>query len=116
MGLPVVASANLPLSGLLVTGSGQDVDGGYVQATYALPGIGTKLGASWGISKIDDNGLAGATDEFENESWIVGAYHPLTKSLNLVVEYTDAEYNNIGNVDGTDGEAKTLALGAILFF
>jgi predicted porin len=111
-----VASANLPVSGLGINASQQDVNGGYVQGTYTLPGIGTKLGASWGISKIDNNGLGAGTDEFENESWIIGAYHPLTKSLNLVAEYTDSDYENIGNVDGADGEAKTIALGAILFF
>lgn len=110
-----VASGNLPLSGLGVNNLDQDVEGGYVQVTYALPGIGTKLGASWGISKVDDNGAVG-TDEFENESWIIGAYHPLTKSLNLVAEYTDTDYENIANVDGANGGAKTLALGAILFF
>lgn len=115
MGGSLVAGSNLPTSGLGVNNSDADVDGGYVQATYALPGIGTKLGASWGISKVDDNGAAGA-DEFENESWIIGAYHPLTKSLNLVAEYTDTDYENIANVAGADGEAKTIALGAILFF
>jgi predicted porin len=116
MGLPVVASGNLPLSGLLVTSGEQDVEGGYVQATYTLPNVGTKIGASWGISKIDNNGLAAGTKEFENESWIVGVYHPLTKSLNLVAEYTSTDYENIGNVATDDGEADTLALGAILFF
>jgi predicted porin len=113
MGLPVVASANLPLSGLLITASDLDVDGGYVQGTYTLPGIGTKLGLSYGKSNID--GESGQGD-FENESWIVGAYHPLTKSLNLVVEYTDTDYEDINLVSGNDGGAKTLALGAILFF
>lgn len=115
MGGNLVASANLPTSGLGINNSDADVEGGYVQATYALPGIGTKLGASWGISKVDDNGAVG-TDEFENESWIIGAYHPLTKSLNLVAEYTDTDYENIGLASGVDGEAKTIALGAILFF
>ena len=108
-----VASSNLPLSGLAVNNLDQDVDGGYVQGTYTLPGIGTKLGLSWGQSNVDGNG--GAAD-YENESWIVGAYHPLTKSLNLVVEYTDTDYENISNIKGNDGGAKTLALGAILFF
>jgi predicted porin len=116
MGVPAVASGNLPLSGLLITASDQDVDGGYVQGTYTIPGIGTKLGASWGISKIDNNNLGAGTGEFENESWIIGAYHPLTKSLNLVAEYTDTDYDNIGNVKGVNGDAKTIALGAILFF
>jgi len=113
MGVPAVASGNLPLSGLLITASDQNVDGGYIQGTYTIPGVGTKLGLSWGISNID--GKAGAGD-FENESWIVGAYHPLTKSLNLVAEYTDTDYDNIGNVRGVNGDAKTIALGAILFF
>jgi len=114
IGIPAVASGNLPLSGLIYTASDLDVDGGYVQATYTLPGIGTKLGASWGISKIDGKG-AGVGD-FENESWIVGAYHPLTKSLNLVAEYTDTDYEDIGLVKGLNGGAKTFALGAIMFF
>lgn len=113
LGVPAVASANLPLSGLLITASDLDVDGGYVQGTYTLPGIGTKLGLSWGKSNID--GESGQGD-FENESWIVGAYHPLTKSLNLVAEYTDTDYEDIGLVSGADGGAKTIALGAILFF
>ena len=112
MGAPVVASANLPISGLQINSADLDVDGGYVQATYVLP-FGTKLGASWGRSQIEANG--GGSD-FENESWIVGAYHPLTKSLNLVAEYTDTDYENIGLEADQDGGAKTLALGAILFF
>ena len=113
MGVPAVAGANVPLSGLLITTSDQDVDGGYVQGTFAIPGVGTKLGASWGRSNIDGNN--GAAD-FQNESWIIGAYHPLTKSLNIVAEYTDADYENIGNVANADGGAKTIALGAIMFF
>jgi predicted porin len=113
LGSSVIASANLPLSGLLINSNDQDVDGGYVQGTYTIPGIGTKLGLSWGQSNVDGNN--GAAD-YENESWIVGAYHPLTKSLNLVAEYTDTDYENINNVRGADGDAKTIALGAILFF
>ena len=113
-GLPVVASANLPLSGLLIVSGEQDVKGGYVQGTYTLPGVGTKLGVSWGKSILEASGAG--LDDFENESWIVGAYHPLTKSLNLVAEYTSTDYDAIGNQDGVDGEADTLALGAILFF
>ncbi len=113
LGSSVVASANLPLSGLLINSNDQDVKGGYVQGTYTIPGVGTKLGLSWGKSEVEGNG--GAAD-FENKSWIVGAYHPLTKSLNLVAEYTDTDYDNIGNVSGADGDAKTIALGAILFF
>lgn len=91
-----------------------DDNGGYVQATYKIPGIGTKLGASWGRS---DSEVSGGGNKIENESWIVGAYHPLTKSLNLVAEYTDQQITH--SVTGsTDAETnnKTVSLGAIMFF
>ena len=111
----LVPGSSLVPNGAFFFGNDNDTEdeGGYVQATYALPGIGTKLGASWGISKSesDTNGV-----EFENESWIVGAYHPLTKSLNLVAEYTDQDFENYGYAAGQDAEAKTVSLGAILFF
>ena len=84
--------------------------GGYVQATYTLPGVGTKLGASWGISNIK---VAGDAQESSREAWIVGAYHPLTKSVNLVAEYNKLDLEN--NV-GATGSSKTVSLGAILFF
>jgi predicted porin len=87
--------------------------GGYVQATFKVPGVGTKLGASWGES-MSTASTGGA--EFKNESWIIGAYHPLTKSLNLVAEYTDNKFDNIGNVAGSNGKARTTSIGAIMFF
>jgi hypothetical protein len=70
----------------------RDSDGGYVQATYILP-TKTKLGASlWGISNLDTAGYTGSLANAlikENEMWTVGAYHPLTKHLNLVAEYSN---------------------------
>jgi predicted porin len=89
--------------------------GGYVQATFVIPGVGTKLGASWGASN-SKSPTAGAFD-IENESWIIGAYHPLTKSLNLVAEYTSQEkkWNNASSTN-TKVESDTISLGAILFF
>jgi len=121
IGSSAVASAT-PLSGLLTSNSGptdQDVKGGYVQATYALP-VGTKIGASWGQSEIKANAdtlaAMGSSADYKNESWVVGAYHPLTKHLNLVGEYTDTKYENIQNFNGYNGHARTAALGAILFF
>jgi len=116
LGSSAIASANLPLSGLLINSNDQDVNGGYVQGTYTIPGVGTKLGLSWGQSEVEKGGNFGGTADYQNESWIIGAYHPLTKSLNLVAEYTDTDYDNIGNVRGANGDAKTIALGAILFF
>ena len=107
---------------MLTSNSGptdQDVKGGYVQATYALP-VGTKIGASWGQSEIKANAdtlaAMGSSADYKNESWVVGAYHPLTKHLNLVGEYTDTKYENIQNFNGYNGHARTAALGAILFF
>jgi len=92
------------------TGQKLDSDGYYVQGTYKLPGVGTKLGASYGESVID---LASGHEDIQS-SWIVGAYHPLTKSVNLVAEYTYSMYE----VKGVSAEtnAKTVSLGAIMFF
>jgi predicted porin len=90
--------------------------GGYVQATFVVPGVGTKLGASWGksMSKSAD----GTTFDYENESWIVGAYHPLTKSLNLVAEYINNEKTNSKVTANTTKKTETdgINLGAIIFF
>jgi predicted porin len=99
------------LGGLqMLAGNKSDDKGGYVQATYKIP-TGTKLGVSYGRNRTEANNNA---YDIENRSWIVGAYHPLTKSLNLVAEYTsqkvDEDRANI-NLD-----AKTVSLGAILFF
>jgi hypothetical protein len=49
--------------------------------------------------------------------WTVGAYHPLTKHLNLVAEYSQSERQVDLNVGGdAEAKAKTISLGAILFF
>jgi hypothetical protein len=51
--------------------------------------------------------------------WTIGAYHPLTKHLNLVAEYSDVK-TQIENAPvvatNVSGTAKTISLGAILFF
>jgi len=91
-----------------------DDDGGYVQATYALP-TQTKLGVSFGRSNSKHTV---SSFDIENESWVVGAYHPLTKHLNLVAEYTDQEVKNKAALTTTTAktERDTISLGAILFF
>lgn len=102
--------------GFDATGNDRDSDGGYVQAVYALPGVGTKIGASWGISKLDDNAAdAGLNLVEENERWTVGVYHPLTKHLNLVAEYSDVKSES-HLAGASDNESKTISAGAILFF
>lgn len=98
------------------TGDARDSKGGYVQAVYALPGVGTKLGVSYGISQLDDNAAdAGLNLVDENSRWTVGAYHPLTKHLNLVAEYSNVEAES--HLAGAqDNESDTISVGAILFF
>ena len=103
---------------------GRDSSGGYVQATYILP-TKTKMGVSWGTSKLDlasgetnattataNLGVSGLLQK-ENRMWTVGAYHPLTKHLNLVAEYN---YSESENQAGQENKSKNGSLGAILFF
>jgi len=102
------------LDGYATDGSQRKTDGGYVQATYALP-VGTKLGVAYGISSLDKaSGDASNTSLVkDNERWTVGAYHPLTKSLNLVAEYNRIESTNQANASN---KSDIVSLGGILFF
>jgi hypothetical protein len=73
---------------------------------------------SYGESTLDINAIDGG-GEHKNSMWTVGAYHPITKHLNLVAEYNHVEGENDGSTvlaNNTQGKAKTIALGAILFF
>ena len=100
--------------GFDATGKMRDSDGGYVQATYVIP-TGTKLGVSYGISNLDDNAAdAGDSLVEENSMLTVGAYHPLTKHLNLVAEYSLVEAEAHDTV--SDSESNIFSVGAILFF
>jgi len=95
----------------------RDSDGGYVQATYVIP-MGTKLGVAYGVSKLDSNTADSATASTmvsENTRLTVGAYHPLTKHLNLVAEYSQIESEAMGS-NVADLETDVFSLGAILFF
>jgi predicted porin len=95
-------------------GKERESDGGYVQATYVIP-TGTKLGVAYGVSKLDcaSGETCQSTLVKENKRWTVGAYHPLTKHLNLVAEYNNIESDSQG---GTSAEYDSMSLGAILFF
>jgi predicted porin len=99
-------------------GKKRDSDDWYVQATYVLP-TQTKVGVSYGESNLDGTSAAGGDNNssYSNQKWTVGAYHPLTKSVNLVAEYSnvDTEGHVTGVADAT-AKAKTVSLGAILFF
>jgi len=91
-------------------GKARDSEDWYVQATYVLP-TATKVGVSYGESKLDGNS-GDSFNKYENNQWTVGAYHPLTKSVNLVAEYSDVE----GKLDASKGKSRTASFGAILFF
>jgi len=94
--------------------SERDQDGGYVQATYVIP-TGTKLGVAFASNRQDlgSADAAGAAVMDSNDRWTVGAYHPLTKHLNLVAEYNAIESDDHA---GVTAESDSLSLGAILFF
>ena len=104
----------LALNRLATNNSDRDQDGGYLQATYVIPS-GTKLGVAAATSSQDlgSGDAAGAAVFESNDRWTVGAYHPLTKHLNLVAEYNDIESSDHA---GTDSSSQHMALGAILFF
>jgi len=93
----------------------RDSDGGYIQATYVIP-TGTKLGVAYGVSNLDNANAADSAGALldKNERWTVGAYHPLTKHLNLVAEYNKVEAE--GQVSSNKNESDHFSLGAILFF
>ena len=109
-----VGTTVLGLAGADANSNERDSDGGYVQATYVIP-AGTKLGVAYGVSRLDATSQEGAGTALldENNRWTVGAYHPLTKHLNLVAEYNQVESEG---QDGAQSESDAISLGAILFF
>jgi predicted porin len=110
-----VGTTGMLVQGFDTTGSARDSDGGYLQATYVIP-MGTKLGVSYGISKLDDNTAdAGANLVKENNRFTIGAYHPLTKHLNLVAEFSAVESESHLSTQG-DQKQDLFSVGAILFF
>ena len=100
-------------NGVDASGQKRDSDGYYVQGTYALP-IKTKIGLAYGKSNLDKaNGSDSASLVDYNERYTVGAYHPLTKHLNLVAEYNRVESQAHS---GATNKSDTISTGAILFF
>lgn len=91
----------------------REQDGGYLQATYTIPS-GTKLGVAVASNREDiANSETAGTQMDSNDRWTVGAYHPLTKHLNLVAEYNAIQSEN---QLGAENESSSMSLGAILFF
>ena len=101
--------------GFDTTGKERDSDGWYVQGTYTIPTVGTKIGLSYGESKLDGNGALDTglgANTLKDSMWTLGAYHPITKHLNLVAEYSDVK----SKLGAKEGKARTFDFGAILFF
>jgi predicted porin len=100
-------------AGATAAGKKRDSDGGYVQATYVLP-TKTKIGLAYGRSNLDKaSGEEDGTLTKHNERYTIGAYHPLTKHLNLVAEWNQIESKSHA---GGKNENNSASLGAILFF
>ena len=102
------------LNGYSAAGRARESNGGYVQATYVLP-TKTKAGISWGTSKLDlASGESTNTTLLKaNDMVTAGLYHPLTKHLNLVGEYS---YIQSDNHAGAENKTNSVSLGGILFF
>jgi len=100
--------------GYSTNGYARGVDGGYVQVKYTLP-TKTVAGISWGESNLDTAGNDATSSNLlkTNEMWTAGLYHPLTKSVNLVAEYSHVTSTNQANAENTNNAG---SLGAILFF
>jgi predicted porin len=108
-----VGTTLLGNAGVDASNNKRDSDGGYLQATYKLP-VGTKIGLAYGVSKLDKaNGSDTANLVSENNRITLGAYHPITKHLNLVAEYNDIEAKSH---NGLNNKQEIGSLGAILFF
>ena len=102
--------------GFDATGQSRSSDDWYLQGTYTIPTVGTKIGLSYGESNLDGNSIDTFNDS-QNRMWTIGAYHPITKHLNLVAEYSDVKGEVNDKVTGkSEGKDKTISLGAILFF
>jgi len=118
-----VGTTDMLMDGFSSTGAKRNSSGGYVQGTYKIEN--TKLGLSWGESKLSTAGGDGANQNpngtlttvgqlvEKNEMWTGGVYHALTKSLNLVAEYSVVKAKN---QDGQTNTSDIFSVGGILFF
>jgi hypothetical protein len=102
------------MDGYTRDGYKRDVDGGYVQAKYTLP-FKTVAGLSWGQSNLDAAGNDASTSLLvkSNEMWTAGLYHPLTKHVNLVAEFSHITSEARSGVESTSNAG---SIGGILFF
>ena len=103
------------MDGYSATGGKRDSDGGYMQLSYTLP-TKTKAAASWGRSNLDKANSESASNLVKsNEMTTIGLYHPLTKHLNLVGEYSRVESENHATT-AKENKSDIMSVGGILFF
>lgn len=101
-----VGDGLLFLGGTDGVGQKRKIDGYMGKITFR-PITTTKLGVQYGENR--NKALSGA----KNTAYAFGVYHDLAPGLTLVGEYINEKTKQTGF---TDSEAKTFALGAILFF
>jgi hypothetical protein len=103
------------MDGYSAAGGKRDSDGGYLQLSYTLP-TKTKAAASWGRSNLDKASNETASNLVKsNEMSTIGLYHPLTKHLNLVGEYSRVESENHATI-AKENKSDIMSVGGILFF
>jgi len=108
-----IGSTGQFLDAYSAAGRARKSNGGYVQATYVLP-TKTKAGFSFGTSKLDQASQESNTTLVRaNDMMTFGLYHPLTKHLNLVGEYSHIKSENHA---GAENKTNNVSLGGIVFF
>ncbi|WP_028007031.1 porin [Solimonas flava] len=96
-------------------GHKRDSDGYFVQATWTI--AQTKIGANYGVSKLD---YANAADAAavpnlveKNSKYTLGVYHALTPNLTLLGEFSDVKTEAH---DGAENQSSNFNVGAYLSF
>jgi hypothetical protein len=70
---------------------------------------------SWGVSKLPKASAEPISNAFGKlEMQTYGIYHPLTKNVNLVAEYSKYDKERVLHIDSR--REQTYSLGAIMFF
>lgn len=111
-GMTALAIGGLLLPGFApITGTPEDVQGGYLQATWT-PNAAPKwkFGINW--SKNEHKTVV----PHENMKIGVGIFYSLTPALTLVGEYSKQESELDASLGGAKDETSNFNLGAILFF
>ncbi len=113
-------------SGSDILGNERDVDGYYVQGTYAF-GQGTSVGVSYGLTSQDETTVdtlirnnttantANSGNIYTEEQSMIDAmvWHDINKNLRIVGEYSHMEAEFF---DGADYDADSVSVGGFFFW